>query len=74
MANLKMLNYLSVKLGDIISIPVAPDDRVYDGKVIYINEERGFCRLEFFTESGYRFTESFRMYNLPWESELKECV
>ena len=61
----KMLNYKSTKVGMKIKIPVMPDDKILEGEVIYVNPKNGFCRLKFEAESGDKFIESFRMYNLP---------
>lgn len=52
-------------------MPVMPDDRIYDGVVTYINKEHGYCRLEFIAENGTKFTEAFKIFNIPWCSPVK---
>lgn len=64
-----MLNCDSLHIGSKAKIPTMPDGRVYDGEVIYINKEHGYCRLKFITEHRREFIESYKLYNILHNKE-----
>lgn len=53
-----MFNVESLKVGDIVRLPVYPESTVLQGTVIYIKPGK-FYRVEFVTESGNTLRESY---------------
>ena len=70
-----MVDIFKLKIGDVVKMPVYPKVRtafLETGRVVYIHPEKRFFTVEFTTETGSHFRESYSPYGPLGCSEKKE--
>lgn len=54
-----MINFVDLKPGDTVYLPLYPERKPLRGTVIYVHPEMRFFRVEFKTDCGDIVTESY---------------